>query len=166
VCARYAASCLIKFTDIFLTSEEVVDFPKRLQPTTKLRCFNTTAKAGYLPPSLDVFQRSTLQNKGTSTFNSQKSEQVTFRKVLAERSARDSPRYQFPTNFCKPHFLTCRVRSPRMLHAPGQCYKQAWQQAALSTHDLCQFSQPLQADVPMYYSLQDLNTWPINIGAS
>jgi hypothetical protein len=73
VCAGYAASCLPKFTDIFLTSKEVVDVPKRLHPTMKLRCFRTTAKAGYLPPSQVVFQHSTVQNKEPqpSTANSQ-----------------------------------------------------------------------------------------------
>jgi hypothetical protein len=63
VCAGYAASCLLKFTVIFLTSEEGTDAPKRLQPTMKLCCVTTTAKAGYLPPSLVVFQYSTVQNK-------------------------------------------------------------------------------------------------------
>jgi hypothetical protein len=154
VCAGYAASCLLKFTHIFLTSEEVTDVPKRPQPTMKLRCFNTMAKAGYLPPSLVVFQYSTVQNKDPQPSRAYSWRKLTFRKVLAERCGKDSPRYRFPTNFCKPHFLTSRVRSARMLHAPGECYRQSSQQTALPTHHLChtavQFSQPLQANVSMY----------------
>jgi len=57
---------------------------------------------------------STLQctTRNLSAFNSQQLVQATSRKVLAKRSGKDSPRYRFPTNFCKPHFLTGRVRSP------------------------------------------------------
>ena len=44
MCAGYAASCLLKLTDIILTSEDT-DVPQRLQPTMKLRRVNITAKA-------------------------------------------------------------------------------------------------------------------------